>query len=146
MRFANNKIVSNPGSPIHTIYSPIVEENGVIKLVPSGKENTDEYIQSFKESTDMEFILAKLAQGDTSVLNRSHPIFGDFTKAPKTYAEVLQLQIDSRAAFDRLSAEEKQKFGNDPNQFFATAGSKEWYEKLGLLKEKEEVKEEVKSE
>lgn len=135
-------IVSNPGNPIHVIYGSKVEKDGKIKLSPIGKENTDDYIQSFKDSTDMAFILAKLAQGDTSVLNRNSPIFGDFTKAPRTFAEALQLQIDSDAAFDRLPAEMKAKFNNDKNQFFASAGSNEWFDKLGLSTE--EKKEEVK--
>lgn len=146
MKFANSKIFTNPGNPIHTIYSPVVDSKGSVKLKESGKENTDDYIQSFKESTDIAFILAKIAQGDTSVLNRSHAIFGDFTKAPKTYAEVLQLQIDAKKAYDGLSAEVKAKFGNDMNKFFASAGSYDWYDALGMIKPEEEEKEEVKSE
>lgn len=133
MRFCKFDKFSDSGSPVKTVYSPVVKSDGSIDLQPSGKENTDDFIQSFAESTDMAFILAQLANGDTSVLNRGSPLFGDFTSMPKTFAELLQLHIDSDNAYDRLPVELKQKFDNDKNKFFASAGSKEWFEKLGVV-------------
>ena len=131
MRYFDNKISSNPGSPIREVFAPKVKSDGSIEVLPTGKENTDAIIQSFAQSTDISFILAKLAAGDTSVLHQGNPIFGDFTHMPKTYAEVLQLQIDAGRAFDRLPVEVKREFDNDVNKFMASAGSKEWIEKLG---------------
>lgn len=127
----NEKFFSNAGSPYRTVYSPKVDQNGNIELVESGVENTAEFINSFKESTDISVILARVAAGDMSALNQRNGIFGDFTGMPKTYAEFLQLQIDSNNLFNSLPVEVRDKFGNDPNKFLAESGSKEWVEKLG---------------
>lgn len=129
------EIFTNPGSPIHILYGPKVQKDGSIELVEIGKENTDEYIQSFAESTDMSFILAKLAVGDTSVLQRRQAFYGDFTSAPSTFAEALQLQIDAANTFDHLPLDVKQKFDNDVNKFMASAGSEDWLKKMDLWKE-----------
>ena len=142
IRFFDHNIYTDSGSPIHTLYAPVVDEDGNVDLVESGKENTDEYIQSFKESCDMEVIIQKFLAGDSSALNKKAAMFGDFTKMPKTYAEVLQLQIDAKKAFDELPVETKEKFDNDINKFLVNAGETEWFEKLGVSLEKQEEKKE----
>lgn len=133
VKFFKNDIVSNPGRNVHVIYSPIVNDDGSIDLVESGKEDINEYIQSFAESCDLECILAKYAAGDTSVLNVKRPMFGDFTQMPSTYAEVLQLQIDSANLFNSLPVEIKKQFDNDPNKFLAAAGTQEWIDKIAAI-------------
>lgn len=130
MRYATKEFVSNPGSPIHTLYAPKVGKDGVVDLVESGKENTDDIIQSYAESTDIRVILNRVANGETELLHQRNGIFGDFTGMPKTYAEALQLHIDSNRLFESLPADIRQKFDNDENKFFASAGTVEWTEKL----------------
>lgn len=131
MRFADNSFVTCPGSPEHILYAPKVLPSGEIELVPSGVENTDDKIQSFAESTDIRMILARVEAGDMTALQaRPRGSFGDFTEMPKTFAEVLQLQIDSKNLFDSLPKDIKDKFNGDSLQFFAQAGSDEWLEKL----------------
>lgn len=125
MRYADNSFVTNSGSPIHTLYSPVVDRDGNMSLKEAGFENTDEYIESFKESTDIRLILARVASGELTLDQRG--AYGDFRNMPKTLAEVLQLQIDSANLFNRLPNEVKQKFNNDPNVFFAQSGSEEWF-------------------
>lgn len=127
MRFASDKYVSDPGSPFHTLYRPKVGKDGVIELVESGVENTDDYIQSFADSCDINVILSRVANGETELLHQRNGIFGDFTGMPKTYAEALQLHIDSNRLFESLPADVRKKFDNDENKFFASAGSEEWY-------------------
>lgn len=127
--YFDNKIVSNPGSEIHIIYKPVVDDKGNVDLVEAGKENLREIIQSAKDSCDITVILSQAAT-DPSVLNRAPGVFGDFTKMPETYAEMLQLQIDSKRYFEKLPIEIKKKFDNDPMKFMAQAGEKEWFEKI----------------
>lgn len=130
IKYADNSIVSNPGSPIHVIYGPkVVSKEGNIELVEIGKENIHDYIQSQKESTDMSYILSRMAAGDTSML-RTDGMYGDFTQIPNTLADVLQLQIDSNRMFASLPAEVKEKFHFDANEFFAQSGQMDWYEKI----------------
>lgn len=134
MKFADNSIVSNPGSRYRTLYTSKVLSNGAIVLNESGKEDTFEKIQSFESATDMTYILAKLASGDMSVLNVHPGSYGDFTSAPKTLAEALQMKIDADRVYDSLPVEVKKKFDNDRDKFFASAGSDEWLDKLGMTK------------
>lgn len=140
--YFDNKIFSERGSEIHIIYKPVVDEKGNIDLVEAGKENLRDIIQSGKDSCDITIILNQV-QNDPSVLNRVQGVFGDFTNMPETYAEMLQLQIDSKRYFEKLPTEIKKKFDNDPNKFLAQAGEKDWFEKLGFVDNKEES--EVKS-
>ena len=144
------KFASNPGDPIHIIYAPKANKDGTIDLVPSGKENTDEFIQAQTESTDIRTLIARMAAGDMDALNVHKGMFGDFTDMPKTYAELLQMQIDAKRSFEKMPADIKEKFGNDVNQYLATAGEKDWFDKLGIKTDEEKpaevVKEEVKAE
>lgn len=133
VRYFNNDIVSNPGNPIHTIYAPKVAKDGTIELVESGFENTDDIIQSYAESCDMSVILSRVANGETELLNQRKGLFGDFTQMPSTYAEVLQMQIDSVNLFNSLPTDVKAKFDNDSNKFFVQAGNEDWINKLGDL-------------
>lgn len=130
MKFADQSICSNPGSPVHVLYAPKVGSNGSVELVKSGIEDTDAYIQSFEESTDIRLVMAQLKAGDTSALNKRPGAYGDFTKAPKTFAEALQLQIDSNRLFDSLPLDVKRQFNNSSSEFFASAGSSEWFDKI----------------
>lgn len=129
-----NSFTSNSGESFHVRYSPRVLENGQLKLVESGKDDIKAMINSFRDSTDMSFILQRLAVGDTSVLNHRPGMFGDFTQMPTTYAEALQLVIDGRREFNALPLDVKNAFNNDFRQFLATAGTPEWHEKLSSLR------------
>lgn len=143
MRYFNNDRFSVAGSPEKVLYAPIVKDDGTIELKESGKENLQEYIDSFAEECDINVIVAKFAAGDIGVLNQRVGTFGDFTKLPKTFAEMLQLQIDSKKYFDGLPVEIKQMFNNDCNQFFAQTGTKEWYEIMNSMYPQNEKTEDI---
>lgn len=130
MVYADNRFISNPGSPIHLLYSPVVNADGTISLVVSGKENTDDIIQTYAESCDIRLILSRASEGDFSGFSSRSGTFGDFTKVPKTFAEALQLQIDSNKLFESLPAEVREKFDYNANQFFASSGTSDWFDKL----------------
>lgn len=146
IKFADpDKFTTDPGSPIHTLYSAKVDKDGVTTLVEVGKENTDDLIQAAKESTDIATIVKYYTEtGDESVLNRYTPQYGDFTKIPKTLAEFLQLRIDSQNFFDALPAEVKEKFNNSSDQFFAQAGNPDWYDKLSPVLPDQKTEPEIK--
>ena len=135
--YDDGKIVTNPGDPIHIIYAPVVNDDGTIELVESGRENTDDKIQSGLESTDLRTIIQRYMNGDIEALNQRQLSFGDTTVFPQSYAELLQLQINAKQTYDKLPNNIKEKFNNDTNQFFAQAGTEEWYEKLGYQKVEE---------
>lgn len=133
MRFFNNDRFTEPGNPIKEIYKPLVQKDGSVILVVEGHENTDEIIKSFEESVDIDVIVARYMNGDLEALNKRIGKYGDFTEFPKTYAEVLQMRIDAENVFRDLPVEIKQKFNNDPDQFFAQSGTDEWMDKLSSI-------------
>ena len=130
--FTDKELCSCPGSPIKIIYSPVVNEDGTIDLIESGKENLDEYIGSFAESCDIEVLIKRFTAGEIGVFNQRPAMYGDYTDMPKSFAEFLQLQIDSEKQYNALPADVKAKFDNDKNKFFATAGTESWYKNLGI--------------
>lgn len=140
-----NKFVSDPGSRIKVLYSSKVTPSGEILLKPSGKEDIQDYINSFRESTDMSFILHQLALGNTSVLQRDQMVFGDFTEMPTTLADAQQRLIDGEAAFMQLPLDVRQQFDNNFRNWLFSSGSPEWIEKMGNLVPKTEEAIEVPS-
>lgn len=129
-----DEFVTCSGSKVHITYSPKVLDNGIIKLIPSGKENIQDKINSFRDSCDISFILRRLQMGDTSVLTDKVPNYGDFTSVPKSYAEALQYVIDAEKKFYDLPLDTRNLFDNDYRQWFATAGSPDWLNKMGIKK------------
>lgn len=124
-----NKFASCPGKPYKVVYSPHVMPNGEVELVESGKEDLQQFYNSYAESTDIHEILHRYQDGDVSALNARTPMYGDFTSMPTTLAEFMQLDIDARTLFETLPAEVRQEFDNDVGQFLAASGTDEWFQK-----------------
>lgn len=133
-----NDYVTNPGDLFEVQYSSKVLPDGTIVLKESGKIDIKQMINSQRDSTDIAYIMKAIENGDDSMLN-VNGFYADSTQFPKTFAEVLQLQIDAEKSFYDLPVSVRQKFDNDFNQYFATAGSPEWFEKLGNEKKESEV-------
>lgn len=126
----NKRFFTPSGSKDRLIFQPTFTQSGARVLVCVGKESIHDYIQSFKESTDMNVIMKRFQLGDTSVLNVNRGVYADVTGAPKTLADFLNAQIVSNQLFDKLPMDVRSAFGNDANKFFVTYGSPEWLETL----------------
>lgn len=127
-----NSFVTSSGDEYRIIYSSVLQDDGTIDLEPMSREPIQERINSYATVTDMSYILAQLRNGDTSVINRGKPIFGDFTETPKTYAQALQLVIDGRAQFDSLPLSVRSKFDNSFEKWFSTAGTQSWLDAMSM--------------
>lgn len=138
-----NSFVTCSGSREKVLYSSKVCPNGEIQLTASGKEDIQEYINSFRESTDMSYILHQLSLGNTAVLNQKQMLFGDFTECPESLAEAQQMLIDGENAFYKLPLDVRQQFNNDFRNWLFTSGQPEWMEKMASLITTEEVNEET---
>ena len=125
-----SEFFSNPGEQFRTVYTPDVGKDGQIDLVPTGKEDIQQYIDSFKDSCDVNLMVQRFVAGDETALRNGNPVFMDLLGAPKTLAEAYSLNFRAQAAFDNLPAEIKNKFGNNFYQFLYDAGSPEWFEAL----------------
>lgn len=128
-----NSFVSNPGSSERIVYSVKIDESGIICVVETGKENFQDYIESFRGQTDMAYILKELSLGNLQVLNQSSAQYGDFTQMPKSLYEAMQLQIDAEKQFYQLDLDVRNKFNNNYREWCFTAGSEEWNKKMGLV-------------
>lgn len=136
-----NSYVTSSGDEYHIIYSSVLQDDGTIDLEPMSREPIQERINSYAAVTDMSYILAQLRNGNTSVVNRGNPIFGDFTETPKSYAQALQLVIDGRAQFDALPLDVRSKFDNSFEKWFATAGSQDWLDAMSIVPQSDDSNE-----
>lgn len=118
------------------------KETGDIKLVSVGKVDVYAEIQSHQGEADINNLIARAEAGDLSAF--SSAVFGDFTEMPGSYAEALNVVIEAEREFNHLPQEIKDKFDNDWHKYISIAGTEQWYEKFGIVKE-ENVKKEVKT-
>lgn len=128
----HDRVHQEPGSQIHTLYSPIFDKNGVMSLEETGKENLYDYIQSHADSVDIHVILKQFAAGDVSVLSRVQGAYGDFTQMPKTFAEALNTMVAAEQYFMSLPVETRAQFGHNFNQFIASMDQSDFTSKMGI--------------
>ena len=139
-----NSFVTNKGDPIRVIYDSKIKPDGAIEVVPVGQENIQEFIQSFADQTDMNYILKQMALGNTEVLNQGQAFYGDFTKTPKTMAEALQIEIDAQRAWYDLPVDQRAEFDHDFTKWLVSAGTDEWNSKMGFSSEESKVESDAK--
>lgn len=76
-------------------------------------------------------ILSRYAAGDESVLAKPG-WYIDTSKLPKTYTEYMNLMNEKREEFNQLPLSIRQAFGMNFESWMATAGEKEWLDKMGI--------------
>ena len=124
-----NTFISDPGSPVKLIFTPAFED-GQIVLNETGKFDISEFINSYSETTDMAFILARLSAGDSSVLNVSKGFFGDASILPDDHRAALDTVISAQTYFDNLPKETRDKFHDSFVEWIQSAGTKEWVSRM----------------
>lgn len=128
----HDRVFAAVGSRIKPVYSPVYDDNGVLDLEETGREDLYSYIQSHKDSVDIHKILQRYQNGDVAALSKVQGLYGDFVQMPKTYAEALNAVIQAEQTFNSLPVETRAKFNHSFSQFLAQSGSKAWAEALGL--------------
>ena len=93
-------IFTEAGSKTRPKYKAVLNKNGMVDLVEDGVDDVWSYIQSFKDSVDINVIIERYAHGDTSALMQSEGFYGDFVEVPKSYMEALNAAIDLRNAYE----------------------------------------------
>lgn len=126
---------SHPGETEHIIFAPSFAADGTIVLSPSDVVDIKKEINSYRDQTDMAYILSRLMAGDDSVLTTKTPMYGDFTQFPRTYAEMLQLVQSGEDAFNSLPPDIRLKFDNDRCKWFASIGTDDWYNSMGITRD-----------
>lgn len=121
-QYDRERVRSNHGDSVHIIYSPHFDSTGHMDLVETGREDIYEYIQSHKDSTDVNLILQRFAKGDVSVLSRRQGMYGDFTQVPTNYADMLNKLNRAEEYFNALPVEDRAKFNHSFAQFISSLG------------------------
>lgn len=132
---ARERIVTNPGDPIHITYAGHYDEKGRVVLEESGRENIYDQIQSYAESCDIHVLMNRYLNGDVSALSKAQGQYLDVTDFPKTYAEMLNFVNDMEKQFMSLPAQVRSEFGNSFSEYLAASGSPDFMERLGVKKE-----------
>lgn len=109
------------GSPIHKTYSGYYDVNGRVVVAETGQENLYEYIQSFKDSVDINTLIARYKAGDVSAFSKAQGLYMDVTQYPSTFAESLNNIEILRTAFNRLPVETRAKFNHSFTEFLAAS-------------------------
>lgn len=127
------------GSRIKKLYAPRFDENGVMDLVEKGEENLYEYIQSHKDSVDINTLLRRYAQGDPDALSRVQAAYGDFTGLPSTYADLLNAVNDGKQFFESLPVDVRAQFNHSFSEFMASMDGPDFWRKLGVVQSAQET-------
>lgn len=120
------------GSRVKTLFSPSFDSVGRLSLVESGEANLYAEIQSHRDSVDINVLLSRYRNGDSDALTAVQGFYGDFTKAPTSFADALNCVIAARQYFDSLPVEARANFGHDFNRFVASMDSPTFYSDIGL--------------
>lgn len=128
----HDRVICRSGSATAPVYELNFDEDGKKELIETGRINTYERIQSWKESCDLKSILARFANGDISALNRNTPIFGDFTFAPSTLADYYNRINQAEQEFYKLPLDVRAKFNHSPSEYFCSMGTPEFASIMGI--------------
>lgn len=126
------RIIANTGSPIHITYGGSYDENGRVVLTEKGQENIYEYIQSFKDSVDLNVLIARYNNGDVTALSKAQGVYMDVTEFPSNYAEALNRIEILKDYFMSLPVEIRSKFNHSFSEFLAASNSSDFLDIIGL--------------
>lgn len=121
-RERKSSFITNSGSPIKKDYEYQIVD-GIKMLVPCGKTNTQDYIDSFADEVNINTIINKFLNGDDSVLNKTVGQFGDFRECPTTYAEMFDRVLSCKKIFDNMPVDIREKFDNSYEKFWSAYGT-----------------------
>lgn len=106
-------MASNPGSRYRKSYIGKRDVNGKLTLQCTGRVDQYAIIQADRMSTDINVILSRFADGDSTVLSRMQAVFGDFTGLPDSYIGMVNMIEEGKRNFEALPPQMRAVFGND---------------------------------
>lgn len=127
---AHFRPMSESGKTERIVYKSQYNDDGVLEIVEAGKENLADFIQSHADSVDIHVLLRRYKNGEISDFERVRGIYGDFTKAPRTYAEMLNTVIQGQQLFESLPVEERAKFNHNYAEFISSFDTPKFYEAM----------------
>lgn len=129
--------VTESGLPYKDSFKMNVDVNGRRRLVVDGKIDTYQQIQSHKDSVDIQYIMTRFANGDSSALSKVQGVYGDFTNIPTSLNELQNRVLDAERLFYQLPVDVREKFEHNPSMFYQMIGSDSFNDILGIDKSKD---------
>lgn len=146
-------VYSEAGCPIRDVYASKLDKNNNIVVEKKGEENLYDYIQSFKDSVDINVVLKKFAAGDESALMQREGLYTDIVDMPTNLNEFVEFSRNAQQLFDSLPIETKKQYNNNVFNFMEAVNTGEFFKEkekeiLEPLNDviKEDVKNEIKEE
>lgn len=93
----------------------MLNTEGCGKLEQVGERRSYELIQSFKQETDINYIVQRYVSGDTSVLQRVQGLYTDITDAPESLIEAQERIKTAERIYNTLPVEAAKAVGNAAN-------------------------------
>ncbi len=129
---SRSRVKAVVGGPEKDEFVGRYDDRGHLQLVPSGKTNLYEFIQSYADSVDINILMSKYKNGDAEALTRVQGVYADISDMPKTMADLLNKVKAGEDAFMALDVETRALFDHSLAQWLASAGTPDWCEKMGL--------------
>lgn len=130
------KVNTNPGDMYLNVYQEEINSKGQIKLKKTGVKNIYDLIQQDIESTKIENILHQVAMGDLSALKQREVTYFDATTMPKTLMEIQNIGLQAKQEFEDFPTEVKEMFHNSCEEYIASMGSQEFFDKMSKYNKK----------
>lgn len=111
------------GSPVCDTYMDSVDDSGISCVVKSGESNFDDYIQSFKNDTDIYAILDRLTLSGSEPPAVLDEQFANVLSAPTNIHEAKKTIDFAKDLYDRLPEDMRSSYNNNFNEFIADFGS-----------------------
>lgn len=99
-------VASESGSGLRQLYIPCFVE-GCFTIEESGVFDLQEQINANASSCDINVLVARYNAGDLTALSRRQGLFGDFTSAPDSYRQALEIVKGYESAFSDMADADK---------------------------------------
>lgn len=100
------RVASESGSGLRQLYIPCFVD-GCFTIEESGVFDLQEQINANASSCDINVLVARYNAGDLTALSRRQGMFGDFTSAPDSYRQALEIVNGFESAFSDMSDADK---------------------------------------
>ena len=111
------------GSPVCDTYMDSVDDSGISCVVKSGESNFDEYIQSFKNDTDIYAILDRLTLSGSEPPAVLDSQFANVLSAPTNIHDAKKMIDVAKDLYNSLPEDMRNSYNNNFNEFLADFGS-----------------------
>ena len=123
------------GSKFLNKYQETIKE-GIRSLIPIGKTNVYDIIQSHAKEGDVKWIIAQFSKGNLEVLRKGDPVYADATTMPKSLMEAQNLCLRMKQEFEEMPSDVKKLFNYSSDLYIEKMGTNEFKEIMKPYSEK----------